>query len=632
MVSRRTFLSISIIMLIVFFMFMFTTVATDVLNNYEVNEFAGIEGLFSGKDSYEVKKNGEGSSSGTSGGSQHTGTDIDNIEEGDEVIVYLGESLDEGAGDLAYNWSVYMKWDVVLCRSFSELDALVNSGIRPQLVLIDPDVVQISLGTIEKMEGYAEEGINLIFEALPSLEDMARYPALMDLLGIKDIREESTTVSGIHLYSDLFIGDEIMYLAANEEQEEKYQDMDLTFPWIELTSGTKTYMKGIPEDESVETEDYPVIIWRKSFEKGYVFVVNGSYLEDMTGLGILTGMWYETESYILYPVINSQNLVVVNYPELAEENTEEMMEIYSDNLRGIYKNTVWAALSALYERNHIGISFMMTPQFDYEDEELPNRSDLTYYLKLINELDGETGISTFTVSDTNVMDKLDEDESLWEDIISGYKFSALYAPGMEDQEVENVLSHSLLDDIRTVVGDYGSDSQVVGYLTDEVTKQSFVVDGQEYSYSADFRHRSVDSALGYANIYVDISVIAYPEGEEDHWEKVAENLSSGVNALMSQYTGFEGTTVSEADGRIRNYLALDYSEEREDNKITLNIENVQDTVWFVLRTHGEEITAIEGGTYTLLEENAYLIEASESEVVIEVEKTDSDLYYYIPED
>jgi hypothetical protein len=32
------------------------------------------------------------------------------------------------------------------------------------------------------------------------------------------------------------------------------------FPWYLLTSGTKVYMKGIPEEESVDTEEYPVLI------------------------------------------------------------------------------------------------------------------------------------------------------------------------------------------------------------------------------------------------------------------------------------------------------------------------------------------------------------------------------------
>ena len=86
------------------------------------------------------------------------------------------------------------------------------------------------------------------------------------------------------------------------------------FPWFQLESGTKVYMKGIPKDKTLKEEAYPVVIWRNSFEKASVFAVNGNYMEDATGLGLLTGMLCEMSDYAIYPVVNAQNLVIANYP------------------------------------------------------------------------------------------------------------------------------------------------------------------------------------------------------------------------------------------------------------------------------------------------------------------------------
>lgn len=36
-------------------------------------------------------------------------------------------------------------------------------------------------------------------------------------------------------------------------------------------------------------------------------------MEDETGLGILTGMLYETRDYLIYPVVNAQNLIAANF-------------------------------------------------------------------------------------------------------------------------------------------------------------------------------------------------------------------------------------------------------------------------------------------------------------------------------
>ena len=40
--------------------------------------------------------------------------------------------------------------------------------------------------------------------------------------------------------------------------------------------------------------------------------------------------------------------------------------------------------------------------------------------------------------------------------------------------------------------------------------------------------------------------------------------------------------------------------------------------WFILRTHGEEIEEIEGGTQKKLEDNVYLIQAQDTTVKIQV--------------
>lgn len=39
------------------------------------------------------------------------------------------------------------------------------------------------------------------------------------------------------------------------EEEEKRQDMALTFPWYNLSSGTKVYMKGMLDQEMVDVQE-----------------------------------------------------------------------------------------------------------------------------------------------------------------------------------------------------------------------------------------------------------------------------------------------------------------------------------------------------------------------------------------
>ncbi len=63
-------------------------------------------------------------------------------------------------------------------------------------------------------------------------------------------------------------------------------------------------------------------------------------------------------------------------------------------------------------------------------------------------------------------------------------------------------------------------------------------------------------------------------------------------------------------------MNLDFSETRTDDEIILKTS--ESGSWFILRTHGEEIEEIEGGTQKKLEDNVYLIQAQDTTVKIQV--------------
>ena len=63
--------------------------------------------------------------------------------------------------------------------------------------------------------------------------------------------------------------------------------------------------------------------------RGSIFAVVGDYLKDSTASGILDGMLTEASEYSIYPIVNAQNLSMVNFPGFADENNAEMMELFT---------------------------------------------------------------------------------------------------------------------------------------------------------------------------------------------------------------------------------------------------------------------------------------------------------------
>ena len=608
MVSRRNFFAITSVMGIIFFLFQFSNIAKERWNHYEENSYVTKkEDLPTNRTAYQARQNTEAA----------------------ESIVYVGRNSSKTCVEVAANWASYMKKGITTYTSFRNYDqAIAAKKIRqPKLMLIESaDINWKDKSEIQKMQKYVDTGINLVFSRMPDSTLVKENESIRQLLGIYSVKKDQTTVKGIQLYEGFLLGGNTFYEATTKE-EKKNQDFELEFPWYKLETGTKSYMRGIPKNPKVESEDYPPVIWSKSFAKANVFVINGDFMEDSTGLGILTGILCETNEYTIYPVVNAQNLVLANYPGMAEENDKKMQEVYSQSLRGVFRDIVWPSISSVYEKNNLGLTCMLAPQFDYEDKNEPKDKELEYYLRLINEENGEAGLSGYQVSDIKIKEKLDADNKYIQKQVPGYSFASFYQGNLSEKELADALNESMLKSVRTVVEDSEKDSDVIGYQSRYITKQKSVISGFKHTYRDDFRMKSVESALGYTSVLADMSKVAYSESEDDSWEKLSEKFASYTSSYWKAFEDFDKTTTAETDFRIRRFLALDYTQEKKDDTITLDVSNVGDTTsWFILRTHDRKIDKVTGGSYKKIEDDAWLIQADKSHVTIKLKE--ENLYYH----
>ncbi len=599
MVSRRNYFAITVVMFIVFFLFQFTNAVLESWNGYEENSYVRKKEELAGRES--AYRAGHEKTEHISGNSR-------------EKVVYIGDTNKAGSM-VVHNWANYTKRDLDVYHTASEYAEAAGQG-SPAMLVIDAKYTDWEQSnTCDILKQCIEQGTDLVFCNLPDVSVIKESQKLRKLLGIKEVRKEETTVEGIHLYEGFFLGGEAVYRA--EEEAEKKQDMELSFPWYSLSANTEVYMLGIPEKE-MDAKDYPPVIWRKSYDNAQVFAVNGDYMEDATGLGLLSAMKAKSTGYELYPVVNAQNMIVTNYPGMASENEEEMQKRYGQSMSQMFRNIAWPAVISVYRRNTLGLTCMLAPRYDYGSDIFPSRSELEFYMKRLKEQSAEAGLSGDSISDTLIGQKLDEDEHFVRDSLPSYKFTSFYAGKLTDTELEATLQDSMLGAIRTVVTDYDKDSEIIGYQSDYVTKQSILSDGARHTFRTDFRIRAIETALGYSSVGLDLSRAAYPKSSEDDIEKIISDFSTNIKASWEHFHTFSGTTVSECDQRIRNFLALDYTEKREGNTILLDFNGAVTPAWFILRTDGERISHIEGGDFTMLEKNAYLIEADHAHVVIEL--------------
>lgn len=604
MVSKRKFFSIAIMMFVLFFLFQFSMVLRDSKNTYDIN-------------SSLTEKKADGENQWTPSDSNST-----TVIGADSSVVFVGNE-DGDMGTAVSRWCTYAKRKLISCKSVSTYKA--DDKNLPEMMILESEKYADgdNLTTLEILE---KKGVIIVFGCLENAKNIQNNKALMKFLGIQKVVAEETHLAGVKLFEGLLLGGEVTYNTSKDKEEKKRQDLELDVPWYQVGSGTKTYMVGLLDEKTgknVENEDLPTIIWRNGIDYGSVFAVVGDYMKDSTALGLLDGMRAEALSYTIYPIVNAQNLSMVNFPVFADENNTEMLKLYSQSVTGIARDIMWPALISVVEKSDMKMTCFIQPQADYTDDIEPKSGNLEFYLKQMKEQSAEAGISLEYQKLDKAEDKVTKDTEFFENEKINYRFGAAFAKEKDLKGILKDTDSGLLGDVGTLVCDYTENQPVVSYYSDSVTLQTVTSDGMNYAYSDDIRMRSIQTALGYTNVMLDMYDIFWPQEKTDRWEVMQKRFSSNLLTYWKNFRDFDSTTLSESNARIRTFLNLAYSQSREDNTITLQTSEVGS--WFILRTHGEEIDEIDGGSQTEIEADAYLICAEDTTVKIRLKE--QELYY-----
>ena len=600
MVSKRKFFSIAIMMFVLLFLFQFSMVIRDRKNTYDIN-------------SSLTEKKADGKNQWT----PSDGTAGDDIS-----VVFVGNEAGD-MGTAVSRWCTYAKRTLISCKSVS-INSVDDENL-PEMIILESEKYAEGENLL-KLEKLEKKGVIIVFGCLENVENVQNNQELMKFLGIRKVVSEKIHLTGAKLFEGLLLGGEITYITPEDKEEKQRQDLELDIPWYQVGSGTKTYMVGLLDEKTgknVENEDLPTIIWRNGIDYGSVFAVVGDYMKDSTALGLLDGMRAEALPYTIYPVINAQNLSMVNFPVFADENNAEMMELYSQSATGIARDIMWPSLISVVQKSDMKMTCFIQPQADYTDDVEPKSGNLEFYLKQMKEQNAEAGISLEYQKLDKAEDKITKDTEFLESEKTGYRFGAAFAKEKDLKGVLKDTDKGILKDVGTLVCDHTEEQPVVSYYSDSVTLQTVTSDGMNYAYSDDIRMRSIQTALGYTNVMLDMNDIFWPESETDRWEVMEKRFSGNLLTYWKNFRCFDSTTLSESNARIRTFLNLAYSQSREDNTITLRTS--EPGSWFVLRTHGEEIGEIDGGIQTEIEDDAYLICAENTTVKIQLKE--SGLYY-----
>lgn len=596
MLSKRVYFTVSSLMMLVLFMFQFSGIIRKKYNNFDENKYAVSE-------KNDLNKNNVFT----------VLTDEDKIVKSiSGYIVYIGD-INTKTGNTVYEWCNYTKRNLLVYKTVSQYHRYNEK--YPDAVLIDSDYVNID-SDIDTFSLLTDYGINLVFCTLPSYSAISENQRFEQLCGISPHRE-SVNASGLKLYSGFLFGGEAWYTKENDP-DGKFQNMKLTMPWYNTSNATKTYMSAVVESEDgskIDNEDQPAVIWRKSHDHAYVFCINGDYIKDISGIGILTAIMSESKDLDIYPVVDSQSVIVNNFPMFSFENDDAVEKYYLRNTSSLLENVIWPDISNLAESTGARFTFMAAPQINYSDNNLVSVREMDYFFRLFSEISSEAGLTTTRDDATSIDEKLTADAGIFSNYLSNYKFTSIIA---RKDELENVLSskNSLIDDVNTIVTDsqdYGG-TKLFSYVNDNVINVECPVTSDKYTYSDDFRQRCFQTALAYTNIEFNMTGVCNPDDEKELWNEEIKSKSTALTSYMKNSKMFTKCSISQADKRIREFMAADYSYKQNSSYVSLDITGAQDMTRFIVRLRTGDVENVSGAVCTKVEKGVYLITAQSKHV------------------
>lgn len=196
------------------------------------------------------------------------------------------------------------------------------------------------IGSADKLFQYAQDGATVIFSHLMTGQDAS---TLNKTLGVLDIGE-STEIKGIFLSDKLMVQDSVYH-----------DELTCTVSHVTVDSRCAKLMVEWT-DENKEQKDLIPLIWEKRQGSGAFYVVNGDFLNERYGMGILTGLLSCANDVFVYPVVNAKVNLLDSFPQLDNPYEDRVHEMYSRDSSKFVRDIVWPYMVKLCEVNELVIT------------------------------------------------------------------------------------------------------------------------------------------------------------------------------------------------------------------------------------------------------------------------------------
>ena len=384
--------------------------------------------------------------------------------------------------------------------------------------------------------------------------------------------------------------------------------------WISLREDADIYMADI--------ESQVPIVYSYPHGMGKSVVINASFLEDMSCMGILSGaIGIATEEYI-YPVMGTECVFLDHFPIVTYINDGVSTKLYGRTTESFVRDELWPVFQRIAMQNQIRYTssvLVAAPEGIYFPE--TNRGLLYTMGKSAMQFEGEV-ILAADLPESTTYDYNTAFFQGFRETFTNYRINALaITSGRPDPEVLKSLKEEV-GDIRVLRSSIqgGNKEFVAGFSIEEgyytcpvLSDQISLDDGNIFAISSGL------AAYGAVSQQFDVDEFIATSQETSNWDEYSEELGDYDTRVFEKTGWLDRYTISEMENRIRSYSGLSYGWYQEGSDVVLKSTNCQGGQPFFFRTDRTIISA-QGAEYQKISEGYYMIRIREPEVRIQLTK------------
>lgn len=380
---------------------------------------------------------------------------------------------------------------------------------------------------------------------------------------------------------------------------------------VEVTDDAAVYLRceegGVP------------LLYTHSWQEGAVCVINGTFLEDASYLGFLSGAIGALLPDFVYPVLGVKTLFLDNFPPTSDADGQAQ-QVYGYSSEGFAQEVVWPAFQGVSLRTDTPCTTSVLAMASSSDDfGVQNETLLKTAGEAVLQVGGELAFGARCPKGGEVVCS----QGLLDDFSTAFPQYTVRGLVLEDGEFSRRMldvPHTDIQVVRSALENGGTRENGEAWRSGEgapmvlpaVTEGNALEDGNLLAIC------SAVGAYGLVSHVFDMEDLAASAGDAGAWDSAKEQIGLFESEVLAAVPWLEGRTLSGTFDDVKSYREMNFSWVPEGNRVKLDCQDAVQGQAFYYHTDRRIVDA-EGLAYEDMGGGYYLLrmEAAHAEIVLE---------------